>query len=239
MAVDTSSICIDSLGPFDSWVKAYRILATSELAAINTNTPDVQAVLLERLNTACGSLVSQKKVALHNSDEYISNKIEATLASGIPCVGAWMKWELGQDFAKSTLQAFGLGELDKLQEYKKSVKDFQHIYNPKTEMACRIALNAAVMTWQEIVQDTAVEGGTELVHVGPGFGQIICMGLGYHQMRHKMLKIMDAAAEKAIMLHQGLIIPNIIHSLECGNVVTNHAIYMAKLAEQAERYEGM
>ncbi|OGM44993.1 hypothetical protein ABOM_005794 [Aspergillus bombycis] len=150
-----------------------------------------------------------------------------------------MKWELGQDFAKSTLEAFGLGDLDKLQEYKKSVQDFQHIYNPKTEMACRIALNAAVMTWKEIVQDTAMESGTEVVHIGPGFGQIICMGLGYHQMRNKMLKIMDAAAEKAIMLHQGLIIPNVIHSLECGSVVTNQAVYLAKLAEQAERYEDM
>ncbi|KAE8361521.1 hypothetical protein BDV27DRAFT_27996 [Aspergillus caelatus] len=40
------------------------------------------------------------------------------------------------------------------------------------------------------------------------------MGFGYHQMRQRMLKMMDDAAAKAVMVHQGLIIPHVMHSLK-------------------------
>ncbi|KAL3451578.1 X-Pro dipeptidyl-peptidase C-terminal non-catalytic domain-containing protein [Aspergillus insuetus] len=221
MAVDTSYISVDDLSSFDSWADAYRTIAASELDAINAmpNSPalvekDIMAMLLERLNAACDSLVGRRKISLRNCDEYTGNKIGATLTSGIPFVGTCVKWALAQDFANTALEAFGLDDLSKLQEFRKSVQSFMDIHNSKTELACRMTWNATAIMWKDMLLDTTMDASTEAAHVIPGFGQVALMGVGYHVMRSRMLRIIDTAAEKAVTLHQGLLIPNIVHTAQ-------------------------
>lgn len=85
--VDTSSTSLHSLGTLTSWVEAYKTIAAAQLAGLDAGMPDVQAVLLERLNAACVSLVNGKKGELREGDNYTFNKIGASLSGAIPIFG--------------------------------------------------------------------------------------------------------------------------------------------------------
>ncbi|KAE8135287.1 hypothetical protein BDV38DRAFT_285114 [Aspergillus pseudotamarii] len=230
MQVNPDSADLEDINSVDEWTTLYRKRAVAKLAGIPLGTPDVQDALLEYLNTDCISLIDQRKQYLHGSSEYTGNKIAATLCGSIPFLRPWAVHELGTDFANITLNAFGLGDIDKLQEYQRS---FQEAHNSKDKIAKAMAVTIGRLTVTELLRDTAVDVGVEAVHIQPMIGQAISMGFGYHRMRKGMLKMMDDAAAKAVKVHQGLIIPHVMHSLNssipyahCTSVTDNQSLYI-------------
>jgi len=212
MYIETWSVSAGSLWSFDDWVGAYTRLAQEQLAEIDADaTADISAVLLERLKAAVDGLIERRKNDLRNSDDYTLNKVGATLAGSIPFARSWATRELGRDFAHKTLRAFGLGDVDKLQKFQQS---FQGAFNSKTAMARSMAGTAAEETVREILKSAAVDGGSEAVHAKPIIGQVISMGMGYQRMRSKMLKMISAAGDKAATIHQGLVVPHVIHLMK-------------------------
>ncbi|KAJ3546379.1 hypothetical protein NM208_g2026 [Fusarium decemcellulare] len=206
MPVDSSS-----LWSFDSWVAAYTTIAREHLSELDPGTSDVHAILLEHLNSRSDYLISYRTSNIRDSDDYLLNKVGATLMGSIPFARTWATREIGKDFAFSTLRAFGLGDSDKLQNFQRS---FQGAFNSKTRMALGMAATAGEEALKEILQSVAVDGGSEAVHAKPIIGQVISMGMGYHRMRKKMIGILNAAAGKATTIHQGLIIPQVLHLLK-------------------------
>ncbi|KAF4469138.1 hypothetical protein FALBO_3961 [Fusarium albosuccineum] len=206
MPVDSSS-----LWSFDSWVAAYTTIAREHLSELDPGTSDAHAILLEHLNSRSDYLISYRSSNIRDSDDYLLNKVGATLMGSIPFARTWATREIGKDFASSTLRAFGLGDSDKLQNFQRS---FQGAFNSKTRMALSMAATAGEEALKEILQSVAVDGGSEAVHAKPIIGQVISMGMGYHRMRKKMIGILNAAAGKATTIHQGLIIPQVLHLLK-------------------------
>ncbi|KAF4988835.1 hypothetical protein FDECE_14909 [Fusarium decemcellulare] len=206
MPVDSSS-----LWSFDSWVAAYTTIAREHLSELDPGTSDVHAILLEHLNSRSDYLISYRTSNIRDSDDYLLNKVGATLMGSIPFARTWATREIGKDFASSTLRAFGLSDSDKLQNFQRS---FQGAFNSKTRMALGMAATAGEEALKEILQSVAVDGGSEAVHAKPIIGQAISMGMGYHRMRKKMIGILNAAAGKATTIHQGLIIPQVLHLLK-------------------------
>lgn len=217
MQVNSYNSDVELTGSFEDWATLYRKRAVAKLAGICLGAPNVQDALFECLNADCISFVHQRKEALRCSNAYTNNKFAATLCGSIPFLRAWATRELGKDFANATLRAFGLGDADKLQEYQKS---FQATHNSKAKMARSMAVTAGRLTATGLLTDTAVDVGAEAVHVQPFIGQAVSMGLGYHIMRKRMLNILDEAAKKAVTVHQNLIIPGVIRSLEYGSTIT-------------------
>lgn len=211
MQVNSDSADLEHINSLDEWTTLYKKRAVAKLAGIPTGTPNVQDALLEYLNTDCISLIDQRKHYLRCSSDYTGNKIAATICGSVPFLRPWAVHELGTDFANVTLNAFGLGDINKLQEYQRS---FQETHNSKDKVVKDMALTVGRLTVTELLRDTAVDVSVEAVHIQPIIGQAVSMGYGYHRMRERMLRMMEDAAAKAVLVHQGLIIPNVMHSLK-------------------------
>ena len=215
------------LNSLDGWIDTYKILARKHLAALEDGSRDkkekgtgrgdgsktgsqhVHARLRRRLNADCESLLGRRKANLRDSGDYALNKVGATIAGGIPFARTWATNELGRDFARRALAAFGLGDGGRLRAFQRS---FQGAFNSRSQMARDMAWTAAEQMAQGLLKGVALEEvASEAVHVKPVVGQMLSMGMGYHRMRKKMLQILEAAAKKAEMLHKGLVIPHVIH----------------------------
>lgn len=206
---DTSPISPSDLWTLEAWVEAYSTIAKQQLSEIDRDVPDFDSELTGRMNTACKELLGRRQVALRSSDDYVLNKFGVMVAGSIPFARTWLSHELGKEFATMTLRAFGLGDQEKLKKFR---EDFQGTFNPKTTMATRIAMQAAKQAVKRLC-DAVLDGGTEAVHVNPVIGQVFSMAMGYHRMRKKMLKMIEAAAGKAATYHEGLVVPHVLHIL--------------------------
>ena len=197
------------LWTLDDWVEEYQTHAKTHISAFTAGIiTNPETHIQKQLNEDCTTLLQRRSINLLRSDDYKLNRIGATAAGAIPFFRTWASRQMGKDFAKTTLAAFGLGDPEKLQQLQKS---FQGRFNSKTQMALGMTWTAAEETVKALAKDTAADAAVDVLHLKPIIGQAISMGVAYHRMESKMDKMIEAACEKAEVVHQGLVVPHVLH----------------------------
>jgi hypothetical protein len=114
-----------------------------------------------------------------------------------------------EEFADESLQAFGLNDAPGLRGLAQQLKTST---SGRADIPMDLLASLTSLTSSELFTHLGTHASSEAVHIKPIIGQLLSAGTGYAMMRKRLLSIIEKSRTVAGEIHEGILIPVVIHN---------------------------